>query len=215
MSSASVRSIRCLTSTNGGTPPSCIRTASKPYPPALRRTSFERKRGNGDMQRLVPAALAATFAALLLAVGASSAGRPGNHYTMTGLASDVPGLAPVTDANLQNTWGLARGASTPWWIANNGTATTSEYTGSGTRVDIGGQPTQGVPGDPTGAVFSGISGQFRVGTAADPTALDTSNFVFDSEDGTISAWRIGSTAAQVTVDMSGAVFKGLAISNGS
>jgi uncharacterized protein (TIGR03118 family) len=168
------------------------------------------------MQRLVPAALATTLAALLLAAGASSAGRPGNHYTMTGLASDVPGLAPVTDANLQNTWGLARGASTPWWIANNGTASTSVYTGSGTRVDIGGQPTQGVPGDPTGAVFSGISGQFRVGTAADPTALDTSNFVFDSEDGTISAWRIGSTAAQVTVDMSssGAVFKGLAISNG-
>src|SRR5437016_5704043 len=82
------------------------------------------------------------------------------------------------------------------------TASTSVYTGSGTRVDIGGQPTQGVPGDPTGAVFSGISGQFRVGTEADPTALDTSNFVFDSEDGTISAWRIGSTAAQVTVDMS-------------
>jgi uncharacterized protein (TIGR03118 family) len=168
------------------------------------------------MQRLVPAALAATLAALLVAVAASSAGGPGNHYKMTGLASDVPGLAPVTDANLQNTWGLARGASTPWWIANNGTASTSVYTGSGTRIDIGGQPTQGVPGDPTGAVFSGISGQFQVGTAADPTALDTSNFVFDSEDGTISAWRIGSTAAQVTVDMSssGAVFKGLAISNG-
>ena len=168
------------------------------------------------MKRLVPAALAVMLAAALVAVGASSAGRPGNHYTMTGLASDVPGLAPVTDANLQNTWGLARGASTPWWIANNGTASTSVYTGSGTRVDIGGQPAQGVPGDPTGAVFSGISGQFQVGTAADPTALDTSNFVFDSEDGTISAWRIGSTAAQVTVDMSssGAVFKGLAISNG-
>jgi uncharacterized protein (TIGR03118 family) len=169
------------------------------------------------MQRLVPAALAATLAALLVAVGASSAGGPGNHYKVTALASDVPGLAPVTDANLQNTWGLARGASTPWWIANNGTASTSVYTGSGTRVDIGGLAAQGVPGDPTGAVFSGIGGQFQVGTAADPAALGTSNFVFDSEDGTISAWRIGSTAAQVDVDMSSsdAVFKGLAISNGS
>src|SRR5437763_13301979 len=184
------------------TPPPCV------GPP------LSDKKGGGDMKRLVPAALAVTLAAALVAVGASSAGRPGNHYTMTGLASDVPGLAPVTDANLQNTWGLARGTSTPWWIANNGTASTSVYTSSGTRVDIGGQPTQGVPGAPTGAVFSGISGQCRVGTAADPTAPDTSNFVFDSEDGTISAWRIGSTAAQVTVDMSGAVFKGLAISNG-
>jgi len=168
------------------------------------------------MKRLVLAAIAATLAAALVAVGASSAGRPGNHYKVTGLASDVSGLAPVTDANLQNTWGLARGASTPWWIANNGTASTSVYTASGTRVDIGGHPTQGVPGDPTGAVFSGISGQFQVGTAADPTVLDTSNFLFDSEDGTISAWRIGSTAAQVTVDLSSsdAVFKGIAISNG-
>ena len=168
------------------------------------------------MQRLVPDALAATLAALLVAVGASSAERPGNHYQVTPLASDVPGMAPVTDANLQNTWGLARGPATPWWIANNGTASTSVYTGSGTRVDIGGHPTQGVPGAPTGAVFSGIAGQFQVGTAADPNALGASNFVFDSEDGTISAWRIGSTAAQVTVDMSaaGAVFKGIALSNG-
>src|SRR2546423_11022255 len=143
------------------------------------------------MHRLVPAALATTLAALLVAVGASSAGRPGNHYTMTGLASDVPGLAPVTDGNLQNTWGLARGASTPWWIANNGTASTSVYTGSGTRVDIGGAATHGGPGGPTRAGFSGISGQFRVGAAAGPTALDTANFVFDSADRAISARRVG------------------------
>jgi uncharacterized protein (TIGR03118 family) len=169
------------------------------------------------MKRLVPAAIAAALAVALVTVGASSAGRPGNHYTVTNLASDVPGLAPTTDSNLQNTWGLARGPATPWWIANNGTASASVYTGTGTRVDIGGQPAQGVPGDPTGAVFSGIPGQFQVGTAADPNTLAASNFIFDSEDGTISAWRIGSTAALVKVDMSssGAVFKGLAISNGA
>jgi hypothetical protein len=55
------------------------------------------------MKRLVPAAFAATLIAALIAVGASSAGRSGNHYKVTALASDVPGLAPVTDANLQNT----------------------------------------------------------------------------------------------------------------
>jgi uncharacterized protein (TIGR03118 family) len=168
------------------------------------------------MHRLVPAALAATLTAALLAAGAAPAARPGNHFTVTPLASDVPGLAPTTDPNLQNTWGLARSATSPWWIANNATASASVYTGAGTRVDIGGLAAQGVPGDPTGAVFSGIAGQFEVGTTAAPTTLATSNFVFDSEDGTISAWRMGSTAALVTVDMSssGAVFKGLAISNG-
>src|SRR5204863_861997 len=70
---------------------------------------------------------------------------------------------------------------------------------------------------PTGAVFSGIPGQFQVGTTQTPTTLGTSNSVFDSEDGTISAWRSPSAAALVTVDMSssGAEFKGLAISNGA
>lgn len=166
------------------------------------------------MHRLVPAALAATLAAAFLAVGAAPAAPPGNHYTVTPLASDVPGLAPTTDPNLQNTWGLARSATSPWWIANNATASTSVYTGAGTRVDIGGVAAQGVPGDPTGAVFSGIAGQFQVGTTASPTTLGPSNFIFDSEDGTISAWR-GAPAALVTVPAaSGAVFKGLAISNG-
>jgi uncharacterized protein (TIGR03118 family) len=167
------------------------------------------------MHRFVPAAFAATIAAALLAVGAALAAPHGNHYTVTPLASDVPGLAPATDANLKNTWGLARGPATPWWIANNATGSASVYTGSGALVAIGGHDAQVVPGDPTGAVFSGIDGQFEVGTTSDPT-LVKSNFIFDSEDGTISAWRPGSTAALVTVDMSSsdAVFKGLAISNG-
>jgi uncharacterized protein (TIGR03118 family) len=172
------------------------------------------------MHRYVFAALAATIASALLVVAAASATPPakqpgGDRYAVTPLASDVPGLAPTTDANLVNTWGLARSATSPWWIANNGSASTSVYTGSGTRVDVGGIPAQGVPGDPTGAVFSGIPGQFEVGTTASPTTLAPSNFIFDGEDGTISAWRPGSTAALVTVPASGAVFKGLAISNGS
>ena len=169
------------------------------------------------MRRFVLAALAAAIATALLTAGAAPAAAPGkgNHFKVTPLASDVPGLAPVTDPNLVNTWGLARGPTTPWWIANNGSASTSVYTGAGVRVDIGGLPAQGVPGDPTGAVFSGIAGQFQVGTTASPTTLGTSNFIFDGEDGTISAWRIGSTATLVTVPADGAVYKGLAISNGA
>ena len=169
------------------------------------------------MHRFAFAALAATIASALLVVAATQAAPSGKNkrYAVTRLASDVPGLAPTTDANLKNTWGLARSATSPWWIANNGTASASVYTGSGALVAIGGQSAQGVPGDPTGAVFSGIPGQFEVGTTASPTTLDTSNFVFDGEDGTISAWRGGSTAALVTVPSSGAVFKGLAISNGT
>src|SRR5262249_44272422 len=64
----------------------------------------------------------------------------------------------------------------------------------------------------TGAGFSGIAGQFQVGTTVSPNTLGTSNFIFDSEDGTISAWRGGSTAALATpASDPDAIFKGLAI----
>ena len=160
------------------------------------------------MHRFVSAAFAAAIAAALLTVvGVASAAPHSNRYAVTPLASDVPGLAPTTDANLKNTWGLARSATSPWWIADNGNASASVYTGSGTLVAIGGLNAQGVPGDPTGAVFSGIAGQFQVGTTVSPTTLGTSNFIFDGEDGTISAWRIGSTAALVTVPASNGCFR--------
>ncbi len=161
------------------------------------------------------ALLAFFIVAGLVAAVPTQAGPPGNTYTVTPLVSNVAGVAPTTDANLQNAWGLARSATSPWWIADNGAAKTSVYTGAGVLVQIGGLNAQGVPGAPTGAVFSGITGQFQVGTTATPNTLGTSNFIFASEDGTISAWRGSSTAALVTVNMPGANFKGLAISNGT
>jgi len=162
------------------------------------------------------ALLIVAIVAGLAAAGATRADPPKSGYKVTNLVSDDPSLAPVTDANLQNAWGLARSATSPWWIADNGTDMTSVYTGAGVLVKVGNLNAQGVPGAPTGAVSSGISGQFQVGTTVNPNALNTSSFIFASEDGTISAWRGGSTAALVTVPQSpGAEFKGLAISNGA
>jgi uncharacterized protein (TIGR03118 family) len=163
------------------------------------------------------ALLAFVIVAGLVGAVPTQAGPPGNNYTVTPLVSNVPGVAPTTDANLQNAWGLARSATSPWWVSDNGTDKTTVYNGAGALQAINGDPFKSVPGAPTGAVFSGISGQFQVGTSQSPTTLGTSNFIFDSEDGTISAWRSPSRAALVTVDMSssGAEFKGLAISNGA
>ena len=161
--------------------------------------------------------LVAAFCLVALAVGAAvSAAPPGGTFLVTPLVSNVPGSAPTTDPNLVNAWGLARSTTSPWWVADNETMKTTVYDSSGTLVSIGGHAFQDVPGNPTGAVFSGIAGQFQVGTTVAPTTLGTSNFVFDSEDGTISAWRGGSTAALVTADRSqfDAIYKGLAISNG-
>src|SRR5262249_16777821 len=69
-----------------------------------------------------------------------------------------------------------------------------------------------VLGGPTGAVFTGIAGNFLTASTASAT-LAPSSFVFASEDGKIRAWRGGSTAALVTPADGGtdAIYKGLAI----
>jgi uncharacterized protein (TIGR03118 family) len=138
-----------------------------------------------------------------------AAAPPDNAYTVTPLVSDLaPDLAPNPDPNLVNGWGLARSATSPWWVADNGTDKSSLYTSSGTIVPIA----PDVGGGPTGLVFAGITGNFLVGTKADPTTLAPAAFIFASEDGKIRAWRFNSTEALVTADLNdGAIYKGLAI----
>ena len=159
------------------------------------------------------AAVAAAALSVMLVAAAPLPAAPGpppsDRYAQTNLVSNQPGVAAHTDANLQNAWGLARSAGSPWWVADNGADVTTIYNATGALQMVGGHPFQGTPPTPTGAVFSGISGQFLVGGG-------TSLFLFDGEDGTISAWRGGQTAALVTVpNTTGAVYKGLAISNGA
>jgi uncharacterized protein (TIGR03118 family) len=159
-----------------------------------------------------------TLAASVLAVASiaamhASAGPPGGDYTVTALASNVPGAAPVTDPDLVNGWGLARSATSPWWVADNGpdpsTSKSTLYTQSGAKVAL----TVDVLGGPTGAVFAGVAGNFPIATTSS-TALAPASFVFATEAGDIRAWRGGSTAALVaptTGVARGAVFKGLTI----
>jgi uncharacterized protein (TIGR03118 family) len=157
---------------------------------------------------LVVAVLSLSLVAALHA----AAGPPGGDYTVTPLASDIPGAAPLTDPDLINGWGLARSTTSPWWVADNGpdpsTSKSTLYTGAGAKVPL----TVSVLGGPTGAVFAGVPGNFPIATATDPTLLPAA-FVFATEAGNIRAWRGGSTAlaAPATGIASGAVFKGLAI----
>jgi hypothetical protein len=121
------------------------------------------------------------------------------HYTQVNLVSNQNGQAAHTDTNLVNGWGIARSATSPWWISDNGSGKTTIYNvGTGAA-----NSTISVPGAPTGIVFNGTAA-FSVlgGTAA--------RFLFSSEDGTISAWN-GGTQAHVVVTTVGAVYKGLAI----
>ncbi len=155
---------------------------------------------------------AAVLSLALVAVMQAAGAPPGSEYTVTPLVGDVTGSAPVIDPDLVNGWGLARSTTSPWWVADNGpdpsTSKSTLYTGAGVKQAL----TVSVPGGPTGAVFTGIGGNFLIGTTA-TTTLAPSNFVFATEAGQILAWRGGSTAALATPAQGspGAVFKGLAI----
>jgi uncharacterized protein (TIGR03118 family) len=133
-------------------------------------------------------------------------------YTLTKLVGDTAGAAAQVDPNLGNAWGLVAGPSTPWWVNNNHTNTSTLYDGTGAVVPL----VVTVPGGPTGIVFNGGSG-FMV---SDGTHSGPATFIFSTESGVISGWNHAvpppaSTQALTGVDRSGvgAVYKGLAIAS--
>jgi hypothetical protein len=56
-----------------------------------------------------------TMAVLTLMMGAVCFGQ---HYAQTNLVSNTSGVAPVTDPQLVNPWGISRGSGSPWWISH-------------------------------------------------------------------------------------------------
>jgi len=53
------------------------------------------------------------------------------HYTQKNLVSDIvqpsnaDGSAVVLDPNLKNPWGITRSSTSPWWISNNNSGTST------------------------------------------------------------------------------------------
>jgi uncharacterized protein (TIGR03118 family) len=159
---------------------------------------------------------AAVFSLALAAAAPLPAAPPGGTFDVTPLVSDVPGAAALTDPNLVNGWGLARSATSPWWVADNGTDRSTLYVTPNAVPPTINPLVVSVPGGPTGVVFAGVAGNFLVGTTAAPTTLAPANFVFAAEDGTIRAWRGGSTAALVTANGGAdASYKGLTLAQPS
>jgi uncharacterized protein (TIGR03118 family) len=127
------------------------------------------------------------------------------EFTVNALVSDQPGVAPVTDPDLVNPWGLTSSATSPWWVSDNGTDKSTLYRGDGTKQAL----VVSVAGGPTGTVFNPTAG-FVLPTGG--KAL----FLFDSEDGIIRGWNgAQGTTAIVVKDRSdvGAIYKGLAIAD--
>jgi len=145
------------------------------------------------------------FAAALLLISPTLL--QASPYDQTNLVSDVPGLAASTDPNLVNPWGLAFSATSPFWVANQGSGTSTLYDGAGninaTVVTITGNPTP--PNGATGTVFN-TSSTFILGDGS------KASFVFDTLGGTIAAWNGGEGTTAVTVATTpGATYTGLAL----
>lgn len=144
-------------------------------------------------------------------------------YVQTNLISSQPGVAPNTNSNLLNAWGMAFPPGGPFWVNSDKSGLVFLVDGTGAPIAARPQVTIPLPssprGDnnpngtssPTGIFWNGTSG-FVV-----PANNTAANFVFDTEDGTIVGWNgaLGATAS-IVVDNShvgpnnGAVYKGLA-----
>ena len=142
------------------------------------------------------------------------------HYTQQNLVSDITqpnnpdGSAVTVDPNLKNSWGLARGTASPWWVNNEGTGTSTLYSGAGAITPLvvtvpNAKDAKG-PSGPTGIIFNGTA-DFNI------APKNPAMFIFATVNGTISGWGppatpvAGQSIALNEVDESknGAVFTGL------
>jgi len=173
-----------------------------------------RETGEGFVVTTNRAYLSRTVAvtSLLLGVAATPA-----HavilFQETSLVSDGFVPAATIDPDLINPWGISFGSTSPFWVSDNGTGLATLYDAAGMKrslvVTIPPASGSGTSA-PTGQVFNGVSGGFRLSNGAPAV------FLFASEDGAISGWNsgLGTTAAIAFPPVASAVYKGLAIDNG-
>src|SRR2546421_3676531 len=159
--------------------------------------------------------------------GASQEGVPnipaGSACRQTNLVSDIPGFAPIQDPLLVNPWGISMTASSPFWVANNGTGNAQLIRGdvSGAPVVLNAAPqTVTITGNlPTGTVANPFATDFILpGACASPPCR--AFFLFASLTGNITGWNpnapaAGSTTAVNAVAQPGRVYTGLAIGSNS
>jgi uncharacterized protein (TIGR03118 family) len=163
-------------------------------------------------------ALGVCVALVLLIISAPARAQ----YHLTNLDSNqLEKRAASTDPLIVNPWGLARSATSPWWVSDNLSGWSTLYTATGAIQSLkvliptaGNGPTDPTggngPGTPTGIVANGSATDFAVQGKA-------SAFIFATLDGTISAWAPGvnKNISTITVDNSAskASYTGLAITS--
>jgi len=133
---------------------------------------------------------------------------PPSAYQVTRLVSDQAASGAVTtDPNLVNPWGIAYGPTTYFWLANQGTSTTTVYDGLGNKpavpIVVSSPSVVGhVMGGPTGVVFNGSAGF---------SGFSGDEFILASLDGCLCGWSAGTiTTRRVDNSGAGALYTGLA-----
>jgi uncharacterized protein (TIGR03118 family) len=136
-------------------------------------------------------------------------------FSATKLVADTAGGGALnTDANLVNAWGIAFGPTSPAWVANNHSETSTLYDGNGVAKSliVGFPSSPGTSFDPTGMVYNG-STDFVVTSGANSAPA---RFIFVGEGGMLAGWSSGAdptNAITVYTAADGAVYKALAIAN--
>ncbi|PYY16865.1 MAG: TIGR03118 family protein [Acidobacteria bacterium] len=133
-------------------------------------------------------------ATLALILGSSCFGQ---DYTQTNLVSNTAGVAPVTDPQLINPWGLSRASGSPWWISDEAAGLSTLYNGPGAKQSLvvtippADPSNKNTPlGTPTGTIANGSQTDFLLAPGK-PAA-----FLFSTIDGTIAAWNPTVAVAQ-------------------
>jgi uncharacterized protein (TIGR03118 family) len=155
-------------------------------------------------QRLSGPTKAACIFVLSVSPGALLAG----EFDQINLVSSVPGLANNTDPNLVNPWGVSFSATSPFWVSNQGTGTTTLYDGAGNLIEVGGNPAISIPGGASST--AGPTGQVNNGTTGFDVNGSPAHFIFANLNGTISAWNSGASSVTM-VTTPGATYTGLAL----
>ena len=144
-------------------------------------------------------------AGLGLAISLFGAVAGGQEYQQTNLVANM-GSAPTIDSDLVNSWGLARGSATPWWVADNATGNLTVYNGSGNKlpltVTVPGAKS-GAMGTPTGLMYNGSTTDFMLGSSG--AAL----YLFCTLDGTIAGWNHAGGVMVMVKTTDGSSYTGL------
>jgi len=147
----------------------------------------------------------ASIASLLLVTlgNAAPIAARANAFQVNKLAADQAGVAASTDPGLVGAWGIGDSASSPLWLAANGSGKVVLYNGAGVKQSL--EVT--IPGDGsvTGVVFN----------PAFASSFNGDAFLFASEDGTVSGWRgaLGTSAEVLFAASSLHVYKGITLAS--